>query len=172
LAIRIEGIYDEFYLECFFSGFKDAIQAYVCMHLLTTWLQACTLALETETIMQAQPLRFVVTNHPHLGATFAPTQTLKVQKVSLAEMVERRKQGLCYYYDEKYSSSHKCREQKFFQIDVLASTSSDDILSDEATDTEDTQPILPISNQVLPPTKLKEPIISLHTLVGISAPKH
>ena len=30
-----------------------------------------------------------------------PTQTLKVQKVFPAEMAERRKQGLCYYCDEK-----------------------------------------------------------------------
>jgi hypothetical protein len=171
LAIRTEGLSDEFYLECFLSGLKDAIQAHVCMHHPTTWLQACTLALEVETIMQAQPLHSVVTNHPHPGATSAPTQTLKVQKVSPTEMVERRKQELCYYYDEKYSPGHKCREQKFFQIDVSTSTSSEDILSDEATDTEDTQPTVPISYPVPPPMEPEEPVISLHALMGISAPQ-
>jgi hypothetical protein len=68
-------------------------------------------------------MRDAFTTHPHPGANPAPTQTLKVQKVSPAEMVERRKQGLCYYCDEKYSPRHKCREQKFFQIDASTSTS-------------------------------------------------
>jgi hypothetical protein len=42
LAIRTEGLYIEFYLDCFISGLKDATQAHVCMHHPTTWLQACT----------------------------------------------------------------------------------------------------------------------------------
>jgi hypothetical protein len=45
LAIRTEGLSDEFYLECFLSGLKDAIKAHVSMHHPTTWLQACQLAL-------------------------------------------------------------------------------------------------------------------------------
>jgi len=85
-------------------------------------------------------------------------------------MTKCRKQRLCYYYDEKYSSGHKCREQKFFQIDVIASTSSKDILLDEATDIEDTHPTVPISDPVPPPMELEEPVISLHALMGISAP--
>jgi hypothetical protein len=32
LAISNEGLYDEFYLECFLSGLKDVIGAHVCMH--------------------------------------------------------------------------------------------------------------------------------------------
>jgi hypothetical protein len=32
LAIRTEGLFDEFYLECFLNGLKDVIQAHVCMH--------------------------------------------------------------------------------------------------------------------------------------------
>jgi hypothetical protein len=38
LAICTEGLLDEFYLECFISGLKDAIKAHVCMHHLITWL--------------------------------------------------------------------------------------------------------------------------------------
>jgi len=71
-----------------------------------------------------------VLHRPRPRAHPALTQTLKVQKVSPAEMAELHKQGLCYYCDEKYSPGHKCREEKFFQID--ASASSEDILSDEA----------------------------------------
>jgi hypothetical protein len=131
----------------------------------------CKLALEAETILHAQPLHSVSSHHPHPGATPALTQTLKVQKVSPTEMVERRKQGLCYYCDEKYSPGHKCHEQKFFQIDGSAPTSSEDRLSDEAPDSKDTQPTSPIPDPVTPPVEPEEPVISLHALAGISAPQ-
>jgi hypothetical protein len=166
LAIRTEGLSDEFYLECFISGLKEAIHAHVCMHHPITWLQACTLALEVETILQAQPLHSSVPNHPRPGATTAPTQTLKVQKVSPTEMEERRKQGLCYYCDDKYAPGHKCHEQKFFQID-----GSEDRMSDEAPEPEDTEPTLPLSEHIAPPVEPEEPVISLHALAGISAPQ-
>jgi hypothetical protein len=51
LAIQTEGLSDAFYLECFISGLKESIQAHVSMHHPTTWLQACQLALEAETIL-------------------------------------------------------------------------------------------------------------------------
>jgi hypothetical protein len=38
LAIRTEGLSDEFYLECFISGLKEEIRAHVCMHHRITWL--------------------------------------------------------------------------------------------------------------------------------------
>ena len=78
LAIRTEGLSNEFYLECFISGSKEVI--HVIGGNPITWLQACTLALEVETILQAQTLHSFFPNCPHLGATTAPTQTLKVQK--------------------------------------------------------------------------------------------
>jgi hypothetical protein len=58
------------------------------MHHPVTWLHACKLALEVETILHVTPLHSAVPNHPHPGASPAPTQTLKVQKVSPTEMVE------------------------------------------------------------------------------------
>jgi hypothetical protein len=38
LAIRTEGLSDEFYLECFISGLKEAIRAHVSKRDPTTWL--------------------------------------------------------------------------------------------------------------------------------------
>jgi hypothetical protein len=69
LAICTEGLSDEFYLECFISGLKEAIKAHVNMHHPTTWLQACQLAREAETILQAPSLKAPFTTHPRPGAT-------------------------------------------------------------------------------------------------------
>jgi hypothetical protein len=73
-------------------------------------------------------MRASVTNLHFPGDNPAPTQTLKVQNISQEEMVERHKQGICYYCDEKYSLGHKFWEQNFFNIDASTSTSYEAIL--------------------------------------------
>lgn len=91
------------------------------------------------------------------------TQTLKVQKVLPAEMAAIRKQGLCYYYDEKYSPGHKCKEPKFFQIDATDYSSSEEdppLEEHEAVEEDNQKDNVP-----------DEPVISLHALVGISSPQ-
>jgi hypothetical protein len=85
-------------------------------------------------------------------------------------MAEHHKQGLCYYCDEKYSPGHKCREQKFFQIDASTSSPYEDIPSDEAPDLEEAHPSDHVEAPVATPVEPEEPVISLHALLGISAP--
>lgn len=46
LAIRTDGLGDEFYLECFINGLKESIQAHIRIHHPTTWLDACSKALD------------------------------------------------------------------------------------------------------------------------------
>ena len=124
LAFHTVGLGDEFYLECFISGPKDAIQAHVRMHHLATWMEACTKSIKMGHALAAQSPNpnFIAKGHPTQAQ--GTTQTLKVQNVSPAEMAERRKQGLCYYCDDKYSPGHKCKEPKFFQIDATDYSSS------------------------------------------------
>eukprot|EP00253_Pinus_taeda_P021673 PITA_21673 len=78
-------------------------------------------------------------------------------------MAERRKQGLCYYCDEKYSLGHKCKEPKFFQIGATDHSPSEEgpPLEEPEEEEEDNQ-----QNNVL-----EEPMISLHALAGISSPQ-
>ena len=89
-------------------------------------MEACKVARNVKHALAAQYSR------PNFSAKGRPpqphntTQTLKVQKVSPAEMAERRKQGLCYYCDEKYSPGHKCKEPKFFQIDATDYSSTEE----------------------------------------------
>jgi hypothetical protein len=56
-----------------FSSLTEAIRAHVNMHHRTTWLQACQLAMEAETILRAPPMKAPVLIHPHPGAHPAPT---------------------------------------------------------------------------------------------------
>ena len=53
LVFRTGSLVDEFYLECFVNGLKDAIQAHVWMHHLVTWLAACMTAHEVECALAA-----------------------------------------------------------------------------------------------------------------------
>ena len=82
-------------------------------------------------------------------------------------MAERRKKGLCCYYDEKYSVGHKCKEPKFFQIDATDHSSSEEAPPFEGLEEEDkdNQP----DNE--PPATPEEPVISLPALAGISSPQ-
>jgi hypothetical protein len=164
LDIHTKGLSDEFYLECFINGLKEAIKAHVNMHHPTTWLQACQLARKEETILQMPSLKAPFTTQPCLRTTPALTQTLKVQNLSPIEMEEHHKQGLCYYCDEKYAPGHKCREQKFFQIDASASFFYENIPSDEVSNQEMAQPSDPVEDSVVTSMESMDPIISLHAL--------
>eukprot|EP00253_Pinus_taeda_P002438 PITA_02438 len=163
LAFRTQHLSDEFYTECFISGLKEAIKAQVLLHHPPTWSEACQVARKVERAITAQYSRpnFPTKGRPPQAHT--TTQTLKVQKVSPQEMAERRKQGLCYYCDEKYSPGHKCKEPKFFQIDATdySSTEEDPPLEEQEAIEEDNQKEI-VSD---------DPVISLNALAGISSPQ-
>ena len=44
---------------------------------------------------------------------------MAIQKISHSQMEERRKKGLCYYYDDKWFIGHKCKTPGFFYMDGL-----------------------------------------------------
>ena len=67
LAFGIGGIANEFYLECFINGLKDAIQVHVRMHHPATCLAACMTAHEVERTLAAQ------SPHPNFIAKGYPT---------------------------------------------------------------------------------------------------
>eukprot|EP00253_Pinus_taeda_P028285 PITA_28285 len=163
LAFRTQHLSDEFYTECFISGLKEeAIKAQVLLHPPPTWSEACQVARKVERAITAQYSRpnFPTKGRPPQAHT--TTQTLKVQKVSPQEMAERRKQGLCYYCDEKYSPGHKSKEPKFFQMDATdySSTEEDPPLEEQEAEEDNQKDIVS-----------DDPVISLNALAGISSPK-
>ena len=164
LAFRTKSLTDEFYMECFISGLKEAIKAQVLLHHPPTWTEACQVARKVERALAAQYSCPKFPTKGHLPQAHNTTQTLKIQKVSPAEMAERRKQGLCYYCDEKYSPGHKCKEPKFFQIDATDYSSTEEYppLEEPEAIEEDNQKEM-VSD---------EPVISLNALPGISSPSN
>ena len=128
-----------------------------------SWLVACKISHEVEHALATHSTRpnFIAKGCPTQAQS--TTQTLKVQKVSPTEMAERRRQGLCYYCDEKYYPGHNCKEPKFFQIDATDHSPSEEAppLEDPEEEEEDNQ-----QNNVP-----EEPVISLHALAGISSPQ-
>lgn len=57
LAFRTKGLIDEFYMECFISGLKEAIKAQVLLHHPPTWTEACQVARKVERALTAQSSR-------------------------------------------------------------------------------------------------------------------
>ena len=55
-----------------------------------------------------------------------PSASLKIQKLTRDEMVERKLKGLCYNCNEKYFPGHKCKEQKLFMA-IFEDVSEEDI---------------------------------------------
>ena len=90
--------------------------------------------------------------------------------MSLIEISERRKQGLNYYCDEKYSLGHKSKEPKLFQIDAIEKNLADEAPSIKVPKEEASEPQTNMENDLI--TMLDEPIISLHALDGISLPQN
>jgi hypothetical protein len=147
LAFRTEGMTDAFFCECFISGLKEEVRAHVLMARPTTWVEATKKAKEAQQIVSSQnrkPSFFPLPKPVNPTTPFAP---LKIQKLTQAEMDERKIKGLCYNCDDKYFPGH------------------DD-------DTSPT-PESPETSEINPPSDppAEEPIISLNALTGFSTPQ-
>jgi hypothetical protein len=81
------------------------------------------------------------------------------------EMVEHQLKGLCYNCDDKYFSSHKCKEQNIFMA-ISEDISEDEVETPLVSESPKTTNITPPSD----PPKV-ESIISLNSLTGFSAPQ-
>jgi hypothetical protein len=88
-----------------------------------------------------------------------------VQKISPLQMEERRKNGLCYNYDSKWSPGHWCVVPKLFIIEIV------EILDNEI-------PVDSLLAMECPKADLMElcyneanPKISLHAITGSNHPK-
>jgi hypothetical protein len=131
LAIHTKNLADVFYIECFISGLKEAIQAYVQGHHPPNWMEACHRALDVEVIINSQNPRSTFTTKSKPVPSSNRVPPLKIQRLSPEEMTDRQHKGLCYNCDEKYVWAHHCHEQKLFHIDVSTTPEMEDVGRDE-----------------------------------------
>lgn len=89
-----------------------------------------------------------------------------VQKLSPAQMKERRDKGLCYNCDEKWNSSHKCKSPKLYLMqggEHFTNEKLDELSCDDSVDGSDPQ-----ANPIV--TEVTNPEISLHAIAGAINP--
>jgi hypothetical protein len=165
LDFRTEGMTDAFFRECFISGLKEEIRAHVLMARPMIWVDATKKAKEAQKIVSSQNRKPSFIPRPKPVNPTTPSAPLKIQKLTRAKMAEHQLKGLCYNYDDKYFSGHKCKEQNLFMA------ISEDILEEDV----DT-PLVPESPEITdinPPSDPPEvePIISLNALTGFFTPQ-
>jgi hypothetical protein len=152
-----------FFRECFISGLKDEIHAHVLMAWPHSWVENTKQAKEAQQFVSSQNQKpsFIPRTKP-----VNPTPTpLKIQKLTRAEMVERQLKGLCYNFDDKYFSGHKCKERNIF-IAISDDVSEEDVEAHLVSESSEPTDITP----PLDPPEV-EPVISLNALMGFSAPQ-
>jgi hypothetical protein len=164
LAFRTEGMSDAFFRECFISGLKDEIWAHVLMARLESWVEATKRTKETQQVVSSQNHKPSFIPHPKPINPTTPSSPLNIQKVTRVEMDECQLKGLCYNCDDKYFSSHKCKEKKIFMA-----------ISKEISEEDEETPSMfesPESTDITPPSDPPEvePVISLNALTGFSTP--
>jgi hypothetical protein len=114
LAFRTEGMYDAFFRECFISGLKDEIRAHVLMAQPQSLVEATKRDKEAQQVVSSQNRKPSFISHTKPVNPTTPSTPLKIQNLTRDEMVEHQLKGLCYNYDDKYFSGHKCKEQNLF----------------------------------------------------------
>jgi hypothetical protein len=133
ISNRLRGIYDHNKLSCFLSDLKYEIQLPVKMFNLTTLLEAFGLAKsQKEHVLtgrrnyRSSPLNYstsnmqkVVVNTGNQGMGSAQKVVVPIQKIYPFQMEERRKNGLCYNCDSKWSPRHRCVAPKLFIIESV-----------------------------------------------------
>uniref|UniRef100_A0A2N9G868 Reverse transcriptase domain-containing protein n=1 Tax=Fagus sylvatica TaxID=28930 RepID=A0A2N9G868_FAGSY len=115
ISNRIRNLSDMHKLSCFMSGLKDEIRLAVKMQGPRNLSEAYALAkIQEDAGVESRGME---SRQPN---TRPP---LPVQRLTPMQMSERRKKGLCYNCDEKWSTNHKCKTMKFtspFTMRVVA----------------------------------------------------
>jgi hypothetical protein len=73
-----------------------------------SWVEATKIAKEAQQVVSAQNHKPSFIPRPKLVNPTTPSTPLKIQKLTRAEMAERKLKGLYYNCDEKYFPGHKC----------------------------------------------------------------
>ena len=110
LMVRIRGLTEEFFVQCFINGLMDAIKNQVMMFKPTTLSQAIGLALLQENTIKVMMKEAMLSSktptnlEPSMKEVEQETsgKIPSLKKLSHARMQEIRNKKLCYCCDKKY----------------------------------------------------------------------
>ena len=140
ISNRIRNLSDMHKLSCFMSGLKDEIRLAVKMQGARNLSEAYALAKIQEeyliTCKRSQRSQYegnrsnwsqqnLILGNARVESKgiesrqLNPKPPLPVQKLTPVQMSERRKKGLCYNCDEKWSTNHKCRTMKLYIMEEV-----------------------------------------------------
>ncbi|XP_075645372.1 uncharacterized protein LOC142616395 [Castanea sativa] len=128
LSNRIFGLSESHKLSCFLSGLRDKIRLPVRMLVPKTLNEAFGLVKIQEEYLSngRERLRNLmdsgkgsVLGTPTLEARVESRTKVPLQRLTGAQMEERRKLGLCYNCDEKWQMGHKCKGAKLFLLEEV-----------------------------------------------------
>nr|GFC00293.1 transposon Ty3-G Gag-Pol polyprotein [Tanacetum cinerariifolium] len=164
LSNRVEGLPKSFLGGCFIGGLKDEIRLEVKLKKPRRLMEAMGMArlVEEKNNLARKPFtpNRNVSNPGILGP--APTTRLAlpvpkpIRRLSNNEARERRKKGLCYYCDDKYTLGHKYSKPHFFMIGDAKETENEnptnDALETQADEVQGEISFHAISGTILPQT--------------------
>uniref|UniRef100_A0A2N9FEI3 Reverse transcriptase n=1 Tax=Fagus sylvatica TaxID=28930 RepID=A0A2N9FEI3_FAGSY len=137
---RVRELSDMHKLSCFMSGMKDEIRLAVKMQGPRNLGEAYALAKIQEEYLatvkrstrptyepsrgswvqsQAQQGAARVENKSGDSKQFSARPSMPVQRLTPMQMSERRKKGLCYNCDERWSSDHRCKNRKLYLMEEV-----------------------------------------------------
>jgi hypothetical protein len=154
-----------FFRECFISGLKEESRAHVLMSRPSSWVEDTKKDKEAQQIVPSQNRKHSFIPCPKLVNPTTPSTPLRIQKLTRDEMDEWKLKGLCYNCDDKYFPGHKCKEQNIFMA-IFEDISEEDVETPLVLESPEIMDITPPFD---PPEV--EPIISLNSLTGFSAPQ-
>uniref|UniRef100_A0A2N9GCJ4 Ty3 transposon capsid-like protein domain-containing protein n=1 Tax=Fagus sylvatica TaxID=28930 RepID=A0A2N9GCJ4_FAGSY len=109
---RVRDLSDMHKLSCFMSGMKDEIRLAVKMQGPRNLGEAYALAKIQE--------EYLATVKRSTRPTYEPSRDSWVQsQAQQGAASERRKKGLCYNCDERWSSDHRCKDRKLYLIEEV-----------------------------------------------------
>lgn len=76
------------------------------------------------------------------GSKSGGAATLPTQKLTYQEIRERREKGLCFSYDEKYTTGYRCKNQRMYHLEIAQEDDEDRSLGlEEVIEEEELKPL-------------------------------
>jgi hypothetical protein len=154
---RVRDLFDMHKLRYFMSGMKDEIrlsvkiqgprnlgEAYALAKIqeyLTTVKRSTRLAYKLDrgswAHSQSQPRAARVENNSGDSKQFSVRPSILVQKLTPMQISKRKKKGLCYHCDERWTAGHKCKSMRLYLMEEVEDEEADCVeIEEEEEDAE------------------------------------